>query len=45
MPGSERDARMRRMVFPNMAEWLPGDAAERLRFGFAREMARPKRAT
>lgn len=40
MPWSERDARMWRTVFPNMANWLPDDEAQQLRFEFAREMER-----
>jgi hypothetical protein len=44
MPWSERDARMWRIVFPNMANWLPDDEAEQLRFEFAREMERLNRA-
>jgi hypothetical protein len=44
MPWSERDARMWQMVFPNMANWLPDDEAEQLRFEFAREMERLKAA-
>jgi hypothetical protein len=44
MPWSEREARMWQIVFPNMANWLPGDEAEQLRFEFAREMERLKRA-
>jgi len=44
MPWSERDARMWQTVFPNMANWLPEDEAEQLRFEFAREMERLKLA-
>ena len=44
MPWSERDARMWQIVFPNMANWLPEDEAEQLRFEYAREMERLKRA-
>ena len=44
MPWSERDARMWQTVFPNMAKWLPEDEAEQLRFEFAEEMERLKRA-
>ena len=43
MPWSERDARMWQTVFPNMANWLPGDEAAQLRFEFAREMERLNR--
>ena len=42
MPWSERDARMWQIVFPNMANWLPDEEAEQLRFEFAREMERLK---
>ena len=44
MPWSERDARMWQTVFPNMAKWLPDDEAEQLRFEFAQEIERLKRA-
>src|SRR4051794_11060369 len=44
MPWSERDARMWQTVFPNMAKWLPEAEAEQLRFEFAQEMERLKRA-
>jgi hypothetical protein len=44
MPWSERDARMWQTVFPNMANWLPDAEAAQLRFEFAREMERLKRA-
>ena len=44
MPWSERDARMWQTVFPNMANWLPQDEADQLRFEFAREMERLKRS-
>ncbi len=44
MPWSERDARTWQIVFPNMANWLPDDEAEQLRFEFARELDRLKRA-
>lgn len=44
MPWSERDARMWQTVFPNMAKWLPEDEAEQLRFEFAQEIERLKRA-
>ncbi|MER9330931.1 hypothetical protein [Mesorhizobium sp. M0488] len=38
MPWFERDARMWQTVFPNMANWLPNDEADQLRFEFAQEM-------
>lgn len=44
MPWSERDARMWQIVFPNMANWLPEDEASQLRFDFAQEMQRLRRA-
>ena len=44
MPWSERDARMWQTVFPNMAKWLPDDEANQLRFEFAQEMERLKKA-
>jgi len=44
MAWSERDARMWQIVFPNMANWLPEEEAAQLRFEFAREMERLKRA-
>jgi hypothetical protein len=44
MPWSERDARAWQIVFPNMANWLPHDEAEQLRFEFAKEMERLKAA-
>jgi hypothetical protein len=44
MPWSEKDARMWQTVFPNMANWLPADEADRLRLEFAREMERLSRA-
>lgn len=44
MPWSEKDARMWQIVFPNMAKWLPDNEADQLRFEFAQEMERLKRA-
>ena len=44
MPWSERDARMWQTVFPNMANWLPEDEANQLRFEFAEEIERLRRA-
>ena len=43
MPWPEREARTWQIVFPNMANWLPEDEAEQLRFEFAREMERLQR--
>ena len=44
MPWPEREARMWQTVFPNMANWLPQIEAEQLRFEFAQEMKRLRRA-
>lgn len=44
MPWSERDARMWQTVFPNMAKWLPDEEADQLRFEFAQEMERLRKA-
>ena len=44
MPWSDRDARMWQIVFPQMANWLPPDEADQLRFAFAEEMQRLDRA-
>ncbi|HEY2445264.1 MAG TPA: hypothetical protein VGI20_05940 [Rhizomicrobium sp.] len=40
MPWPERDARMWQVAFPQMANWLPPDEANQLRFEFAQEMQR-----
>ena len=44
MPWSDRDARMRQTVFPQMANWLPDAEAEQLRLEFIREIERLKAA-
>jgi len=44
MPWSDKDARMWQAIFPNMANWLPAEEAAELRFEFAREMERLRRA-
>lgn len=44
MPWPERDARMWQVVFPQMANWLPDEEAEQLRFEFAQEIERLKAA-
>jgi hypothetical protein len=44
MPWSERDARMWQTVFPNMANWLPDEEADQLRFEFAQEIERLSQA-
>jgi hypothetical protein len=44
VPWPERAARMWQIVFPNMADWLPDAEAGQLRFQFARELERLRRA-
>ena len=44
MPWPDRDARMWLTVFPQMADWLPDDEANQLRFEFMQEIARLKAA-
>ena len=44
MPWDERKARMWQIVFPQMANWLPDDEANQLRFEFAQEIERLKLA-
>ena len=44
MPWSEKDARVWQIVFPQMANWLPDDEANQLRFEFAQELERLKLA-
>jgi hypothetical protein len=44
MPWPERKARMWQIVFPQMANWLPDDEADQLRFEFAQEIERLKLA-
>ena len=44
MPWSERDVGMWQTVFPQMANWLPRDEAERLCLEFAQEIERLKLA-
>lgn len=44
MPWDERKARMWQIVFPQMANWLPDDEANQLRFEFAQEIERLKQA-
>jgi hypothetical protein len=44
MPWDERKARMWQIVFPQMANWLPDDERDQLRFEFAQEMERLKLA-
>jgi hypothetical protein len=44
MPWDAKKAGMWQIVFPQMANWLPDDEANQLRFEFAREMERLKLA-
>lgn len=44
MPWTPRKASMWQIVFPQMANWLPDDEANQLRFEFAHEMERLKLA-
>lgn len=44
MPWPERDARMWLTVFPQMADWLPDEEANQLRFEFMQEIQRLKAA-
>ena len=44
MPWNEKNARMWQIVFPQMANWLPDDERDQLRFEFAQEMERLKKA-
>ena len=44
MPWTERKARMWQIVFPQMANWLPDEEANQLRFEFAQEIERLKLA-
>ncbi|NBB53441.1 hypothetical protein GVN24_34755 [Rhizobium sp. CRIBSB] len=44
MPWDERNARMWQTVFPQMAQWLPGDEAEQMKAEFQREIERLKAA-
>ena len=40
MPLSEKDARMWRIVVPNMTKWLPDEEADAIRSEFAHHMER-----
>ena len=40
LPWNERDARMYQTIFPQMANWLPDEEADQLRFAFAQELER-----
>ena len=44
MPWPPRKARVYETIFPQMANWLPEDEAEQLRFEFAQEIERLKLA-
>jgi hypothetical protein len=44
MPWAERKARMWQIVVPQMANWLPDDERDQLRFEFAQEIERLKLA-
>ena len=43
-PWPEKKQRVWQIVFPNMANWLPEDEADQLRFAFAQEIERLKKA-
>lgn len=44
MPWDARKAQMYQTIFPQMANWLPEDEANQLRFAFAQEIERLKAA-
>lgn len=44
MPWPEKKARVWEIIFPQMANWLPEDEANQLRFEFAQEIGRLKLA-
>lgn len=44
MPWPERKAQINEVIFPQMANWLPKDEADQLRFEFKREFERLRRA-
>jgi len=44
LPWSEREAGKWEILFPQMAEWLPGDEANQLCFEFAQELERLRKA-
>ena len=43
-PWPEKETRFWQTVFPQMADWLPDEEADQLRFEFAREIERLKAA-
>ena len=44
MPWEPRKAGVNQVIFPQMADWLPKEEADQLRFAFAAEMERLKAA-
>lgn len=44
LPWTERELQKLQILFPQMAEWLPGDEADQLRFEFAQEVERLRHA-
>lgn len=44
LPWNERQARKWEILFPQMAEWLPGDEANQMCFEFAQELERLRKA-
>jgi len=44
LPWSERELQKWQILFPQMAEWLPDDEADQLRFEFAVEIERLRNA-
>ena len=44
LPWSQRELRKWEILFPQMAEWLPGDEADQLCFEFSQEIERLKHA-
>lgn len=44
MPWPDKDAQVWQIVFPQMANWLPDEEADQLRFQFAQEIERLKAA-
>ena len=44
MPWPDKDAQVWQIVFPQMANWLPDEEADQLRFEFAQEIERLKAA-
>lgn len=44
LPWNERQTRKWEILFPQMAEWLPGDEADQMCFEFAQELERLRNA-